>query len=83
MLGDSPVHPVLLSMDLAQTREFYHDKLGLEILSDTPRRSSSAAEARRSWSSRKAQPGPRTVRPRSDGTSGTCKPSSICFARVA
>jgi catechol 2,3-dioxygenase-like lactoylglutathione lyase family enzyme len=36
MLGDSPVHPVLLSMDLAQTREFYHDKLGLEILSDTP-----------------------------------------------
>jgi catechol 2,3-dioxygenase-like lactoylglutathione lyase family enzyme len=36
MLGDSPVHPVLLSIDLAQTREFYHDKLGLEILSDTP-----------------------------------------------
>jgi catechol 2,3-dioxygenase-like lactoylglutathione lyase family enzyme len=36
MLGDSPVHPVLLSMDLAQTRESYHDKLGLEILSDTP-----------------------------------------------
>lgn len=32
MLGDSRVHPVLLSMDLGQTRAFYHDKLGLEIL---------------------------------------------------
>lgn len=32
MLGDSAVHPVLLSKDLEQTRAFYHDKLGLEIL---------------------------------------------------
>jgi catechol 2,3-dioxygenase-like lactoylglutathione lyase family enzyme len=32
MLGNSRVHPVLLSTDLAETREFYHDKLGLEIL---------------------------------------------------
>lgn len=32
MLGNSRVHPVLLSMDLTQTREFYHDKLGLEIV---------------------------------------------------
>jgi len=32
MLANSPVHPVLLSMDLTQTRNFYHDKLGLEIL---------------------------------------------------
>ena len=32
MLGNSRVHPVLLSTDLVQTREFYHDKLGLEIL---------------------------------------------------
>lgn len=32
MLGHSPVHPVLLSTDLAQTRDFYHGKLGLEIL---------------------------------------------------
>ena len=36
MLGNSPVHPVLLSMDLGQTREFYHDKLGLEILDENP-----------------------------------------------
>lgn len=34
MLGDSPIHPVLLSTDLADTRRFYHDKLGLEILSE-------------------------------------------------
>jgi catechol 2,3-dioxygenase-like lactoylglutathione lyase family enzyme len=34
MLGNSPIHPVLLSMDLARTREFYHDKLGLEILAE-------------------------------------------------
>ena len=34
MLGQSRVHPVLLSTDLAKTRAFYHDKLGLEILVD-------------------------------------------------
>jgi len=35
MLGTSKVHPILLSKDLEQTREFYHDKLGLEILSES------------------------------------------------
>lgn len=34
MLGNSAVHPVLLSTDLDKTREFYHDKLGLEIISE-------------------------------------------------
>ena len=34
MLGNAKVHPVLLSKDLDQTREFYHDKLGLEILDE-------------------------------------------------
>jgi catechol 2,3-dioxygenase-like lactoylglutathione lyase family enzyme len=32
MLGEARVHPVLLSMDLAASRAFYHDQLGLEIL---------------------------------------------------
>jgi catechol 2,3-dioxygenase-like lactoylglutathione lyase family enzyme len=32
MLGDHPITPVLLATDLAATRAFYHDKLGLEIL---------------------------------------------------
>ena len=32
MLGNSRVHPVLLATDLADTKAFYHDKLGLEIL---------------------------------------------------
>ena len=32
ILGNSPIHPVLLSADLTRTREFYHDKLGIEIL---------------------------------------------------
>ena len=32
MLGDSRIHPVLLSEDLAKTRGFYHDRIGLEIL---------------------------------------------------
>jgi catechol 2,3-dioxygenase-like lactoylglutathione lyase family enzyme len=32
MLGDSPVHPILLAKDLAAARHFYHDQLGLEIL---------------------------------------------------
>ena len=34
MLGDYPVHVVLLSLDLAETRAFYHEKLGLEILDE-------------------------------------------------
>ncbi len=34
MLGDHPITPVLLAKDLAATREFYHDRLGLEILSE-------------------------------------------------
>jgi catechol 2,3-dioxygenase-like lactoylglutathione lyase family enzyme len=32
MLGGHPIHPVLLAKDLAAAREFYHDKVGLEIL---------------------------------------------------
>jgi catechol 2,3-dioxygenase-like lactoylglutathione lyase family enzyme len=32
MLSDHPVFPILLSTDLAASRAFYHDKLGLEIL---------------------------------------------------
>lgn len=32
MLGDHLVFPILLSMDLDASREFYHDTLGLEII---------------------------------------------------
>jgi catechol 2,3-dioxygenase-like lactoylglutathione lyase family enzyme len=32
MLGDHLVFPILLSTDLAKSRAFYHDTLGLEIL---------------------------------------------------
>ena len=32
MLGDHPISPVLLSTDLAATRRFYHDQIGLEII---------------------------------------------------
>ena len=32
MLGDHLVFPILLSTDLAKSREFYHDTLGLEIV---------------------------------------------------
>ena len=35
MLGDSPINPVLLSTDLSDARHFYHDQLGLEILSES------------------------------------------------
>jgi catechol 2,3-dioxygenase-like lactoylglutathione lyase family enzyme len=31
MLGDHPIYPVLLARDLPAAREFYHDKLGLEL----------------------------------------------------
>jgi len=34
MLGDCPVHPVLLAKDLDAARHFYHDQVGLEILSE-------------------------------------------------
>ncbi len=32
MLSDHPVFPILLSTDLAASRTFYHDTLGLEIM---------------------------------------------------
>jgi hypothetical protein len=32
MLGEHPVTPVLLAKDLSAAREFYHGKIGLEIL---------------------------------------------------
>jgi catechol 2,3-dioxygenase-like lactoylglutathione lyase family enzyme len=35
MLGDHRIHPVLLATDLAAARDFYHDQLGLEILSES------------------------------------------------
>lgn len=34
MLGDYPINPVLLAKDLAAAREFYHTRLGLEIISE-------------------------------------------------
>ena len=34
MLGDYSMHIVLLSRDLAESRAFYHDTLGLEILDE-------------------------------------------------
>ncbi|MBA3333357.1 MAG: VOC family protein [Actinobacteria bacterium] len=33
-LGNYPVHVVLLSRDLTETRAFYHGQLGLEILEE-------------------------------------------------
>jgi catechol 2,3-dioxygenase-like lactoylglutathione lyase family enzyme len=33
-LSDHPVFPILLSTDLAASRAFYHDTLGLEILGE-------------------------------------------------
>jgi catechol 2,3-dioxygenase-like lactoylglutathione lyase family enzyme len=35
MLGTANVHPVLLAKDLGKAREFYHDRLGLDILSES------------------------------------------------
>ena len=35
MLGESPIHPVLLSQDLAATKNFYSGLLGLEILMES------------------------------------------------
>jgi catechol 2,3-dioxygenase-like lactoylglutathione lyase family enzyme len=38
MLGDHLVFPILLSKDLAATRAFYHDTLGLDILREDDER---------------------------------------------
>jgi catechol 2,3-dioxygenase-like lactoylglutathione lyase family enzyme len=35
MLGESPISPVLLAKDLAAARHFYHDQLGLQILTES------------------------------------------------
>jgi len=37
MLGEHPIQPVLLATDLGAVRDFYHDLLGLEILSESDR----------------------------------------------
>jgi len=38
MLSDHPVFPILLSTDVAASRTFYHDTLGLEILAENDER---------------------------------------------
>jgi predicted enzyme related to lactoylglutathione lyase len=35
MLGESPISPVLLAKDMAAARNFYHDQLGLDILTES------------------------------------------------
>jgi catechol 2,3-dioxygenase-like lactoylglutathione lyase family enzyme len=35
MLGNAPVHPILLAKDLDLAREFYHERVGLEVLSES------------------------------------------------
>src|SRR4030088_871867 len=36
MLGDFPIDVVLLAADLEASKDFYADKIGLEIVNDTP-----------------------------------------------
>ena len=38
MLGDHPVFPIVLSTDMAASRAFYHDTLGLDILREDDER---------------------------------------------
>jgi catechol 2,3-dioxygenase-like lactoylglutathione lyase family enzyme len=38
MLGQYPVFPILLSTDLGRSRAFYHDLLGLEIVTEDEER---------------------------------------------
>ena len=38
MLSDHPVFPILLATDMAASRAFYHDTLGLEIISEDEER---------------------------------------------
>jgi catechol-2,3-dioxygenase len=35
MLGEHPIYPVLLATDLGAAKDFYHGKLGLEILNES------------------------------------------------
>ena len=36
MLGDHPIHVVLLATDLDQAKGFYHGKIGLQLLKEDP-----------------------------------------------
>ena len=38
MLSDHPVFPILLSTDMAASRAFYHDVLGLEVMAEDEER---------------------------------------------
>ena len=35
MLGAHPIHPVLLATDLTAAKDYYHRRLGLEILTES------------------------------------------------
>ena len=36
MLGNYPIDVILLAIDLAEARDFYADKIGLRVLSESP-----------------------------------------------
>ena len=67
MLGDYPIDVVLLAPDLESAKDFYANKIGLEILDDSPYGVHSNAAAARVSASARAQSEPRIRRPRPPG----------------
>lgn len=74
MLGEHPITPVLLATDLATAREFYHDKLGLQIVREDENAMVFSCGGGTHLDVTKAPPGPPTSRPRQRGRSTTSAP---------
>ena len=74
MLGNHPIAPVLLATDLPAAREFYHDKLGLQIVREDENAIVFSCGGGTHLDVTKAQSGPPTSRPRQRGRSATSAP---------
>ena len=72
MLAEHPVFPILLSTDMAASRAFYHDTLGLEMLRRPRSGWSCGAEAEHAGDLAKHRSAPRTRKPRWRGACRTC-----------
>ncbi len=74
MLGNHPITPVLLATDLPAMREFYHRKLGLQIVRENENAIVFRCGAGTHLDVTKAPLGPPTSRPRQHGRSATSVP---------
>ena len=82
MLSEFPIDVVLLATDLEASKDFYANKIGLEIVADDPYGVFTCGSGSRLRVS-KSSVGTADRRPRRPFVSRTWRPSSPTFAREA